>query len=82
MRQPDQANGPKTMTTNDKLVEAFDKFKSQIDEWYDVVREHIAAGRYVQANDALAHIAQIHAKTSLSMRNFLVKNNLINGDDT
>lgn len=69
-----------TMTTPN-FMDAYDKFKGQIDAAYAEVREYLAAGRYREANDALAKIAVVHAKTSLSMRNYLVKHGLIEEDE-
>lgn len=68
-------------TPNPAFMEAFDRFKKQIDVAYDRVREHIKTGHYNEAQEELARIAQVHAKTSLSMRNFLIRNNLMPGDD-
>lgn len=69
------------MTTTDQFLDAYDKFKDQIDAAYNQVRRHLAAGRYKEAQDGLARIAQVHARTSVSMRNYLIKHNLTKGDD-
>lgn len=65
-----------TTTSDDqRMLEAFDKFKAQIDGAYIVVRGLLEDGDYVQAQAVLARIGQTHARTSLSMRNYLIKTN-------
>lgn len=63
----------KTSDDDQKMLEAFDKFKAQIDGAYIVVRALLEDGDFVQAQAVLARIGQTHAKTSLSMRNYLIK---------
>lgn len=68
-------------TNNDQLVEAFDKFKIQIDDAYTVARAQLMEGDWPGAQRTLATIAQTHARTSLSLRNVLVKRGLIVGEE-
>lgn len=65
-----------TTTSDDtKMIQAFDRFKAQIDGAYIVVRNLLEEGDFVQAQAVLARIGQTHARTSLSMRNYLIKTN-------
>lgn len=68
------------MTTND-LLSAFDKFVSQVNDAYATAREHLDAGRYSACQQVLAQIAQSHARTSLSLRNVLVRRGLERSDE-
>lgn len=69
------------MTTTDGFLAAYDKFKDAIDAAYADVRTALAEHRYKDAQQGLARIAQVHARTSVSMRNYLIKHNLTKGDD-
>lgn len=63
-----------TKTSDDqKMLAAFDKFKAQIDGAYLIVRQLLDDGDLVGAQALLARIGQTHAKTSLSLRNYLIK---------
>lgn len=71
-----------TMTTTpDKMVEAFDRFKGQIDEAYAAARHFLEQGDYPGAQAVLARIAQVHAKTSLSLRTYCMKHGLLPGEE-
>jgi hypothetical protein len=69
------------MTTSDNFLAAYDKFKASIDAAYDDVRIALQEHRYKDAQDGLARIAQAHARTSVSMRNYLIKHGLMKGDE-
>jgi len=62
------------------ILAAFDKFKSQIDAAYAQARELLAKEQYVQAQQVLAQIAKSHAKTSLSLRNVLIRDGHLKED--
>jgi hypothetical protein len=55
------------------MIQAFDAFSDRMAQRYDEVRDCLAAERYEEAHILLASIAQSHAKTSLSLRNTLIK---------
>jgi hypothetical protein len=59
------------------MLRGFDKFSSRITQRYGEVRDCLAAGRYEEAQSLLADIAVSHARTSLSLRNVLVKEGLL-----
>lgn len=67
------------MTTDDILT-AFDRFKQQIDDAYTLVRQQLEQGQFDNAQKTLAKITQTHARTSLSLRNVLIKRGLIQGE--
>jgi hypothetical protein len=70
-----------TKNENQRILEAFDKFKATMDESYHLVRDSLEDGRYEDAQRILARIGVTHAKTSMSMRNYLIKQGLIKGDE-
>lgn len=59
------------------MMTGFDKFAARMVRRYDEVRDCLNAGRYEEAQALLADIAISHAKTSLSLRNVLIKNGLV-----
>lgn len=59
------------------MLKGFDRFSSRISQRYGEVRDCLAAGRYEEAHSLLADIAVSHARTSLSLRNLLVKEGLL-----
>lgn len=63
------------------LVGAFDKFTDQMEAHYKTVRSLMAEGRYQEAHQAMANTAIINARAALSMRNTLIKHNLIKEED-
>ena len=71
----------RTMTSNDAMLSAFDKFKAQIDDAYAEARDALEAGQFEQAQAILAQLAQTHARTSLSLRNYLIKRGKLRADE-
>jgi outer membrane protein assembly factor BamD (BamD/ComL family) len=63
------------------MLKAFDAFRDRIAERYQEARDLLADGKYEEAQDVLAKLAQSHARTSLSLRNVLVREGVIGGDD-
>jgi hypothetical protein len=63
------------------MLEAFDRFKGQIDAAYARARQMLDAGDYEGCHTVLAHIAQSHAKTSTSMRNVAIRRGKMKGDE-
>lgn len=55
------------------MLTGFDAFSNRMAKRYAEVRDCLAAHRYEEAHVLLAAIAQSHAKTSLSLRNTLIK---------
>jgi hypothetical protein len=55
------------------MMSGFDKFAARMAKRYDEVRDCLNAGRYEEAQALLADIATSHARTSLSLRNVLIK---------
>lgn len=66
--------------TTDPIVAAFDRFKDQVDEAYDQVRAALVNNDYEGAQSILAALGQLHARTSVSMRNYLIKNGKLKGE--
>lgn len=62
------------------MMKGFDKFSARMAKRYDEVRDCLEAGRYEEAQLLLSDIAVSHARTSLSLRNVLVKNGVIKED--
>jgi hypothetical protein len=69
------------MTSDQRMLEAFDRFKAQIDEAYDAAREALAAGQFERAQMILAQLAQTHARTSMSLRNYLIKRGRLKAEE-
>lgn len=61
------------MMKTDAMLRGFDKFSDRMAQRYSHVRDCLAAERYEEAHMLLSDIAVSHAKTSLSLRNLLVK---------
>lgn len=61
------------MTAPDGMIDGFDKFTARIEKRYREVRDCLVAGRWEEAQILLAHIAQSHARTALSLRNTIVR---------
>jgi hypothetical protein len=55
------------------MLAGFDAFTNRIFKRYGEVRDCLATGRYEEAHVLLTAIAITHAKTSLSLRNVLIK---------
>ena len=62
------------------MLSAFDKFVSQIDAKYAEARQQLKDDDLEAAQATLAQIAKAHAKTSLSLRNVLIKDGRIKGE--
>ena len=62
------------------MLEAFDKFTQQVLDTYAVARGQLARGEYARAQETLAGLAEHHAKTSLSLRSFLIKTGRVTED--
>lgn len=56
-----------------EMMAAFDKFSARITIRYGHVRDCLTANRFEEAQILLSDIAASHARTSLSLRNLLVK---------
>ena len=56
-----------------QMLAGFDAFTKRISKRYREVRDCLAAERYEEAQQLLTAIALTHAKTSLSLRNVLVR---------
>lgn len=61
------------MRRKSAMLRGFDQFSDRMARRYSEVRDCLAAGRYEEAHMLLASIAVSHAKTSLSLRNVLIK---------
>ena len=59
------------------MMAGFDKFSDRMAKRYGEVRDCLEAGRYEEAQMLLSDIALSHARTSLSLRNVLVKNGVL-----
>lgn len=59
------------------MLAGFDQFAERMARRYAEVRDCLNAGRYEEAQTLLSDIAVSHARTSLSLRNVLVKNGVM-----
>lgn len=59
------------------MLAAYDKFVARINQRYAEARKCLEEDRYEDAQTILADLALSHAKTSLSLRNVLVKDGKI-----
>lgn len=55
------------------MMGGFDRFSIRMTKRYAEVRDCLAAERYEEAHSLLADIAVSHARTTLSLRNHLVR---------
>lgn len=55
------------------MMVAFDRFSSRMAKRYSEVRDCLAAERYEEAHILLVDIGTSHARTSLSLRNVLIR---------
>lgn len=65
------------MMKTSKMMVAFDAFSDRMARRYLEVRDCLVAGRYEEAQTLLAAIAVSHAKTSLSLRNVMVQEGML-----
>ena len=63
-----------------KMLASFEKFTDRIGDLYDDVLEALTEEDYVKAQKILAHLAQTHARTSLSLRGMLIREGLLKED--
>lgn len=56
------------------MLRGFDKFSQRMANRYSQVRDCLMADRFEEAQMLLSEIASSHARTSLSLRNVLIKN--------
>lgn len=68
-------------TRHDAMLRAFDQFSARISSRYAEARKALADGDYVKAQEILANLGISHARTSLSLRNLLVREGLLKEDD-
>lgn len=61
----------------DKMLRAFRGFASRISTKYDEAADALERGDYLGAHRILSQLTQSHAKTSLSLRNKLVREGLL-----
>lgn len=59
------------------MLAAFEQFAARIAGEYEKALDALARDDYVGAHRILAELAQSHAKTSLSLRNQLVRDGLL-----
>jgi len=60
-----------------QMLAAFEKFAARISGEYQKALDALREDDYVTAHRILSELAQSHAKTSLSLRNQLVKDGLL-----
>lgn len=65
------------MIKHEQMMEGFDKFSDRIDRRYQEVRDCLNARRFEEAHQLLTGIAITHAHTSLSLRNLLIREGLL-----
>jgi hypothetical protein len=63
------------------MLEAFDAFTHRITLRYAEARACLVKGDYVQAQQIMARLSTSHARTSLSLRNVLIKDGLLPEDE-
>jgi hypothetical protein len=59
------------------MLNGFDKFAARMAKRYDEVKDCLKANRFEEAQMLLSEIATSHARTSLSLRNVLVRNGVL-----
>lgn len=62
----------KKMKKTDQMMTAYDRFVRQISRLHEQARDHLMKGEYEEAQKVLARITTQHAKSSLSLRNYLI----------
>lgn len=63
------------------MLKAFHAFASRIADRYAEAEECLARGEYEEAQRILSALAVSHAKTSMSLRNVLIRDGVIGGDE-
>ena len=63
------------------MLKGFDVFTDRIAERYKEVREALEVDDYAKAQQILASLGVIHARTSLSLRNYMVREGLLKEED-
>lgn len=71
------SNQPK----HDKMMRAFTAFQKRIATRYQEAHDALERGEYQQAYDILAALAVSHARTSMSLRSFMIRNKLMPEDE-
>lgn len=62
------------------MLRAYDAFTARITQRYADARACLEADDYVGAQDILASLTTSHARTSLSLRNVLIRDGLMEDD--
>lgn len=63
------------------MLKGFDAFTDRIIERYKEARQALDDEDYIKAQDILASLGVSHARTSLSLRNYMVREGLLNEED-
>lgn len=63
------------------MLKAFDAFAERIAGHYAEARRCLDEGKYEEAHAILARLTTSHARTSLSLRNVLVRDGVMKEDD-
>jgi outer membrane protein assembly factor BamD (BamD/ComL family) len=69
---PWDLTGTRTMKKTEQMMIAYDKFVDQIARLHEQARKHLLNGEYEEAQRILARITTQHARSSLSLRNYLI----------
>lgn len=69
-----------TMKYKRQMLQRYDQFVVRMFQEYSAARAALDEGNYVAAHAILARIGLSHAKTSMSLRNVLVKDGLLKED--
>lgn len=63
-----------------RMLKGFDLFIDRITDRYQEARNCIEQGNYVEAQRILASLATSHARTSMSLRNFMIRKGFLPED--
>lgn len=70
----------KTKKSDAAMLAGYDRFVARMNELFAEARASLVAGHYDEAYATLARMSQSHARTSMSLRNVLVRNGLVEED--
>lgn len=65
---------------NEDILEAFDRMTQQVSDAYAMARQALANNDLVLAQDILARIGRVHARSSVSLRGVLIRRGLLTED--
>lgn len=64
---------PSTDEYSDGLVDSFDGWKTECDNYYTAFRQALREGNYPLANEVMSKLVDVHASASLTIRDMVLQ---------